>query len=68
MLDYLFFHSGGSLVPLILLSDTYPFLPLVSHFFFSEVGGHLPHFISSSFSFFSELSSFFSNKASGSNK
>ena len=31
------FLSGGYLVPLILLSDTCPFLPLVSHFFFFEV-------------------------------
>ena len=36
------FLSGGYLVPLILLSDTCPFLPLVSLFLFFEVPGTCP--------------------------
>ena len=36
------FHSGGYLVPLILLSDTCPFLPLVSLFLFFVVPGTCP--------------------------
>jgi len=47
------FLSGGYHVPLILRSDTCPFLPLVSLFLFFRGSGHLPLFISSySFSFF----------------
>ena len=67
------FLSGGYLVPLILLSDTCPFLPLVSLFLFFQGSGHLPLFISSySFSsfflyFFRALISW-NNIASGSNK
>ena len=53
--DALFFSfsflSGGYLVPLILLSDTCTFLPLVSLFLFFRGSGHLPLFISS-FPFF----------------
>ena len=66
------FLLGGYLVPLILLSDTCPFLPLVSLFLFIWGSGHLPLFISS-YLFFS-FSSFFraliswDNIASGSNK
>ena len=41
------FLSGGYLVPLILLSDTCLFLPLVSLFLFFRGSGHLPLFISS---------------------
>ena len=46
---YVFFSfpSGGYPVPLILLSDTCPFLPLVSLFLFFRGSGHLPLFISS---------------------
>jgi len=46
---YIFFSflSGGYLVPLILLSDTCPFLPLVSIFIFFRGSGHLLLFISS---------------------
>ena len=39
---YLSFLSGGYLVSLILLSDTCPFLPLVSLFLFFEVLGTCP--------------------------
>ena len=39
---YFFFLSGGYLVPLILLSDTCPFLPLVSLFLSFEVPGTCP--------------------------
>ena len=47
------FLSGGYLIPLILLSDTCPFLPLVSLFLFFRGSEHLPLFISSyPFSFF----------------
>ena len=42
-----FFLSGGYFVPLILLSDTCPFLPLVLLFLFFRGSGHLPLFISS---------------------
>jgi len=45
------FLSGGYLVPLILLSDTCPFLPLVSLFLFFRGSGHLLLFISSYLSF-----------------
>ena len=45
------FLSDGYLVPLILLSDTCPFLPLVSLFLFFRGSGHLPLFISSYLSF-----------------
>ena len=41
------FLSGGYLVLLILLSDTCPFLLLVSLFLFFRGSGHLPLFISS---------------------
>ena len=40
---FFFFLSGGYLVPLILLSDTCPFLPLVSLFLFFEVPGTCPY-------------------------
>ena len=40
------FLSGGYLVPLILLSDTCPFLPLVSLFLFFRGSEHLLLFIS----------------------
>ena len=46
------FLSGGYLVPLILLSDTCPFLPLVSLLLFFRGSGHLPLFISSYLFFF----------------
>ena len=51
------FLSGGYLVPLILLSDTCPFLPLVSLFLFLRGSGLLPLFISSYLLFFLEHSS-----------
>ena len=66
------FLSGGYLVPLILLSDTCPFLPLVSLFLFFRGSGHLSLFIFSYYYFF--LLFFFraliswDNIASGSNK
>ena len=55
---YIFsFLSGGYLVPLILLSDTCPFLPLVSLFLFFEVPGTCPFLFPHIFpSFFSEHS------------
>ena len=46
------FLSGRYLVPLILLSDTCPFLPLVSLFLFFRGSAHLPFFISSYLLFF----------------
>ena len=63
------FLSGGYLVPLILLSDTCPFLPLVSLFLFFRGSRHLPLFISSYlfFPFFRALISL-NNIASGSNQ
>ena len=45
--EMLFFFSGGYLAPLILLSDTCPFLPLVSLFLFFRGSEHLLLFISS---------------------
>ena len=42
MLYIFLFLSGGYLVPLILLLDTCPFLPLVSLFLFFEVPGTCP--------------------------
>ena len=68
---FFFYLLGGYLVPLILLSDTCPFLPLVSLFlFFFRGSRHLPLFISSYFSslFFSEHSPSWNNVASGSNQ
>ena len=68
-----FFLSGGYLVPLILLSDTCPFLPLVSLFLFFKVPGTCPflfpriHFFSLSLLFFRALISL-NNIASGSNQ
>ena len=59
------FLSGGYLVPLILLSDTCPFLPLVSLFLFFWGSEHLLLFISSFF--FRALISW-DNVASVSNK
>ena len=55
---YIFFSflSGGYLVPLILLSDTCPFLPLVSLFLFFEVSGTCPFLFPCIFFFFSEHS------------
>ena len=64
------FLSGGYLVPLILLSDTCLFLPLVSLFLFFRGSGHLPLFISSYlllFFFYRALTSL-NNVASGSNQ
>ena len=46
-MHYIFFFSGGYLVPLILLSDTCPFLPPVSLFLFFRGSKHLLLFISS---------------------
>jgi len=46
-ISFFSFFSGRYLVPLILLSDTYPFLPLVSLFLFFWGSRHLPLFISS---------------------
>ena len=46
------FLSGGYLVTLILLSDTCPFLPLVSLFLFFQGSEHLLLFISSYIFFF----------------
>ena len=51
------FLSGGYLVPLILLSNTCPFLPLVSLFIFLEVSGTCPFYFLVFF-FFSSLSFF----------
>ena len=63
--SFFYFLSDGYLVPLILLSDTCPFLPLVSLFLFFRDSEHLLLFISSYFSsFFRALD----NIASGSNK
>ena len=59
------FLSGGYLVPLILLSDTCPFLPLVSLFLFFWGSGHLLLFISS---FFYRALISWNNIASGSNQ
>ena len=64
---YFSFLSGGYLVPLILLSDTCPFLSLVS-LFFLRAFEHLPLFISSYSLFFSEHSPSLNNVASGSNR
>ena len=68
---YIFFSflSGGYLVPLILLSDTYPFLPLVSLFLFFEVPGTCPFLFPriSFFLFFRALISW-NNITSGSNQ
>ena len=63
------FLSGGYLVPLILLSDTCPFLPLVSLFssFCFEVSGTYP-FLFPRIHFFSEHSPSWNNVASGSNQ
>ncbi len=58
----LFFLSGGYLVPLILLSDTCPFLPLVSLFLSSRFRALAPFY----FLVFLEQSPSFENIASGS--
>ena len=63
---YFSFLSGGYLVPLILLSDTCPFLPLVSLFLFFEVLSTCPFYFLIS-SFFRALISL-NNIASGSNQ
>ena len=69
MLFFFFsFLSGGYLVPLILLSDTCPFLPLVSLFLSFKVPGTCPFLFPRIFlSFFRALISW-DNIASGSNK
>ena len=59
------FLSGGYLVPLILLSDSCPFLPLVSLFLFFQGSGNLPLF---SLSLFFRALIFWNNIASGSNQ
>ena len=59
------FLSGGYLVSLILLSDTCPFLPLVSLFLFFEVPALAPFYF---LVFFSEHSPSWNNVASGSNQ
>ena len=65
---YFYFLLGGYLVPLILLSDSCPFLPLVSLFLSFFWGfGHLPLFVSS-YSLFSEHLPSWNNVASGSNQ
>ena len=66
------FLSGGYLVPLILLSDTCPFLPLVSLFLLFEVPGTCPFLFPRIifFCFFSFFRALISSKnvASGSNQ
>ena len=74
-LSFFSFLSGGYLVPLILLSDTCLFLPLVSLFLFFEVPGTCP-FLFPRIHFFFSFSLFFliralisrNNIASGSNQ
>ena len=71
-LYFLFLSSQVGIAPLILLSDTYPFLPLVSPFLFFWGTRHLALFISSypflfSLSFFRTLISW-NNIARGSNQ
>ena len=71
---YIFFFSifsCGYLVPLILRSDTCPFLPLVSLFLFFEVPGTCPFLFPRIFPFsslFLEHSPSWNNVASGSNQ
>ena len=73
---YIFFFSlffvshVGIFVPLILLSDTCPFLPLVSLFLFFEVPGTCPFLFSRIFFFSSFFRAFISwnNVASSSNQ
>ena len=62
------FLLGGYLVPLILLSDTCPFLPLVLLFLFFEVPGTCPFLFPRFFSFFQSTHPSRNNIASGSNQ
>jgi len=62
------FLSGGYLVPLILLSHTCPFLPLVSLFLFFEVSGTCPFLFPHFFLFFFRALISWNNIASGSNQ
>ena len=65
---YFSFLSGGYLVPLVLLSNTCPFLPLVLLFLFFWGFGHLPLFISSYLSLFFRALVSWNDIASGINQ